>query len=266
MAGIVLASGHKDFCVGADLNMILAERDPKRIYAATTAFHQLHRRMEKGVPVVCALAGSALGGGYELAMACHHRIVVDDARVQVGLPEVMLGLIPGGGGTQRLPRMIGVQSALEMITQGKLVRAPKAKSAGLVDEVVPTTDDLLPAARAWIAANPKAKQPWDSKSFRCPGVRPGSADARNLGLAASAMAYTTTAGAVPAVEAAISAVQEGSMVVFDRALEVESRHFAGLVVSDQAKDMVRTLFFHKQAADKQVGLPRVDDHGFAIPG
>jgi len=263
VTGIVLASGHKDFCVGADLNMILAERDPKRIYAATTAFHQLHRRMEKGVPVVCALAGSALGGGYELAMACHHRIVVDDARVQVGLPEVMLGLIPGGGGTQRLPRMIGAQSALEMITQGKLVRAPKAKGAGLVDEVVPTVDDLLPAARAWIAANPKAKQPWDSKSFRWPGVRPGSADARNLFLAASAMAYKKTAGAFPAVEAAISAVQEGSMVVFDRALEVESRHFAGLVVSDQAKDMVRTLFFHKQAADKQVGLPRVDDHGFA---
>jgi 3-hydroxyacyl-CoA dehydrogenase/enoyl-CoA hydratase/3-hydroxybutyryl-CoA epimerase len=262
VTGIVLASGHRDFCVGADLNMIYAERDPARIFAATNAFHRLHRRMEKGVPVVCALSGSALGGGYELAMACHHRIAVDDARVQVGLPEVMLGLIPGGGGTQRLPRMIGAQAALEMITQGKLLRAPKAKSAGLVDALVPSADDLLPTARAWIAANPKAKQPWDSKSFRWPGVRPNSADARNLFLAASAMAYKKTAGAFPAVEAAISAVQEGSLVAFDRSLEVEGRHFAGLVVSDQAKDMVRTLFFHKQAADKQVGLPKAESHGF----
>ena len=262
VTGLVLTSGHRDFCVGADLNMILAERDPARIYAATQAFHTLHRRMEGGVPTVCALSGSALGGGYELALACHHRIAVDDARVQVGLPEVMLGLIPGGGGTQRLPRLIGAQAALELMTQGRTLRAPKAKSKGLIDELVPTADDLLPAARAWIAANPKAKQPWDERRFRWPGVRPGSDDARNLFLAASAMAYKKTAGAFPAVEACIAAVQEGSLVTFERSLEVEARHFAGLVVSDQAKDMVRTLFFHKQAADKQVGLPRADDHGF----
>jgi len=262
VTGLVLASGHRDFCVGADLNMIITERDPARIYAAAQAFHQLHRRIEGGLPTVCVLAGSALGGGYELALACHHRIAVDDAAIQVGFPEVMLGVIPGGGGTQRLPRLIGAQAALELITQGKRVRAPKAKAKGLVDELVPSPDDLISAARAWIAANAGFQQPWDRRGFTWPGVQPGSDDARNLFLAASAMAYKKTAGAFPAVEAAISAVQEGSMVRFERSLEVEARHFAGLVVSDQAKDMIRTLFFHKQAADKQVGLPRAEEHGF----
>lgn len=256
LAGIVLTSGHKDFCVGADLDMVYRERDAHRIYAASKAFHQLHRRLEKGgVPVVAALTGSALGGGYELALACHHRVALNDGRVQLGLPEVMLGLIPGGGGTQRLPRLIGLQPALEHVVQGRIVRAPKAKGV-LVDDLQPTVEAVVDAAVAWCRANPKAKQPWDDRGFRWPGPRPASADARNLFLAAAAMTYKKTAGAFPAAEAAISAIHEGAAIAFDRALEVEARHFARLVVSDQAKDMIRTLFFHKQAADKQEGLPK----------
>lgn len=262
LKGIVLASAHKDFCVGADLDMVYAERDPARIFEAVTVFHRLHRRMETGAPIVAALNGSALGGGLELALACHHRVCVDDGRIQLGLPEVLLGVIPGGGGTQRLPRMIGLQAALELLTQGSQLRPDKAKQKGLVDRLVAKTEDLVPAAKEWIAANPKAKQPWDKGGFVWPGgVQAGSTDARNLFLAACAMAYGKTAGAFPSVEAVISAVQEGSVIKFERALEVEGRHFAGLVVSDQAKDMIRTLFFHKQAVDKQEGLPRVDDHG-----
>ncbi|MEZ4239845.1 MAG: 3-hydroxyacyl-CoA dehydrogenase NAD-binding domain-containing protein [Myxococcota bacterium] len=262
LKGIVLTSGHKDFCVGADLDMIYRERSAQQIFDAVQTFHRLHRQMETGVPIVAALNGSALGGGYELALACHHRICVDDGRIQLGLPEVLLGVLPGGGGTQRLPRLVGLQPALELLTQGSQLRPDKAKQKGLVDALVPTAADLLPAAAAWIAANPKAKQPWDDKKFRWPaGIQPGSADARNLFLAGAAMAYKKTAGAFPAVEEILSAVQEGSVVKFERALEVEARHFAKLVVSDQAKDMIRTLFFHKQAADKQEGLPRTDDHG-----
>ncbi|MEQ1571027.1 MAG: 3-hydroxyacyl-CoA dehydrogenase NAD-binding domain-containing protein [Myxococcota bacterium] len=262
LKGIVLTSAHRDFCVGADLEMVYAERDPARIFAATQLFHRLHRRMETGVPIVAALGGSALGGGFELALACHHRVCVDDGRIQLGLPEVLLGVIPGGGGTQRLPRLIGLQAALELMSQGTQLRPDKAKAKGLIDALVPTAAELVPAALAFLAANPSVKQPWDRSGFTWPGgIAAGSTDARNLFLAASAMAYQKTAGAFPAVEALLSAVQEGSLLKFDRALEVEGRHFAGLVVSDQAKDMIRTLFFHKQAADKQDGLPHVADAG-----
>jgi len=262
LRGIVLTSGHHDFCVGADLNMILAADDVHQVHEMTLRFHRTHRRMEQGLPLVCALPGSALGGGYELALACHHIVAVDSPKLQVGLPEVMLGLIPGGGGTQRLPRRIGIQPALEIITQGKMLRAPSAMKKGLVDALAADRDGLMDAARAFIDANPKAKQPWDDKRFRWTGVRPGSDDARNLFLAGAAMAYEKTAGAFPAVKQAITAVHEGSLVGIDTALQVEARLFAGLVVSPEAKAMVRTLFFHKQAADKQVGLPKVDAHGF----
>lgn len=259
LKGVVLASGHRDFCVGADLETIYTARDPAQVLELCQTFHRLHRRMEGSVPWVAAIAGSALGGGLELTLACHHRICVDDGRILLGLPEVQLGVLPGGGGTQRLPRLLGLQPALELLTQGNSVRPARAKALGLIDALVEAPDALIDAAKAWIADNPRAKQPWDRSGFRWSGPRPGSPDARNLFLAGSAMAYKKTAGAYPAVEHILSAVQEGSQLAFERALEVEARHFAHLVVSDQAKDMIRTLFFHKQAADKQVGLPRVDD-------
>jgi 3-hydroxyacyl-CoA dehydrogenase / enoyl-CoA hydratase / 3-hydroxybutyryl-CoA epimerase len=260
LAGIILASGHKDFCVGADLERLYRERDPENMMARLRDLHGLYRRIETlGVPVVAALTGSALGGGYELALACHHRIALDDARIQLGLPEVSLGVLPGAGGTQRLPRMIGMQAALEHIAQGKIVRAPKAKGVGLVDALAPDRDALMAAARAWIAANPKAKQPWDQKGFRFPGARPGSNEARQLVMAGCAMLRKKTAGVYPAPELAISAVQEGTSLSFDRALEVEARYFTELATSDQAKDMIRTIWFHRTAAEKHEGLPSTED-------
>ncbi|MCB9676609.1 MAG: enoyl-CoA hydratase/isomerase family protein [Alphaproteobacteria bacterium] len=262
LKGIILTSGHRDFCVGADLDMVYGERDPANILGATQAMNAALRRLEQKAPVVAAINGSALGGGYEVALAGHRRIAIDDPRLMVGLPEVNLGVFPGGGGTQRLPRLIGIQAALEVILQGQMVRAPKAVKMGLVDELASDRDDLMAKAKAWLLANPKSKQPWDDPKFRWPGVRPGSADARNLLLAASAMLYKKTAGAFPAAEDALSVVQEGAAVTFDRALEIEGRAFAKLATSDQAKDMIRTLFFHKTAAEKQKGLPRVEDDGF----
>jgi 3-hydroxyacyl-CoA dehydrogenase / enoyl-CoA hydratase / 3-hydroxybutyryl-CoA epimerase len=260
LAGIILASGHKDFCVGADIDRLYAERDPARMMARLRDLNGLYRQIETmGVPVVAALTGSALGGGYELALACHHRIALDDARIQLGLPEVSLGVLPGAGGTQRLPRIIGIQAALEHIAQGKIVRAPKAKGAGLVDALAPDRDALMTAAKAWIAANPKAKQPWDQKGFRFPGARPGSNEARQLIMAGCAMLRKKTAGVYPAPELAISAVQEGTSLTFDRAIEVESRYFTQLATSDQAKDMIRTIWYHRTAAEKHEGLPKSED-------
>ena len=259
LKGIIIASSHKDFCVGADIEGLYQARDAAALQERLRRLHGLYRSIETcGVPVVAALTGSALGGGYELALACHRRIAVDDARIQVGLPEVNLGVIPGAGGTQRLPRLIGIQAALENIAQGRLVRAPKAVSIGMVDELVPTAGAVRDAALRWIAEHPQAKQPWDDKGAKIPGPRPGSDDARNLLMAAAAMLRKKTAGVFPAPERAISAVQEGLAVTFDRALEIEIRHFVHLAVSDQAKDMIRTIWFHRTAAEKHEGLPHTD--------
>lgn len=262
LKGIILASAHKDFCAGADIDGIYRMRDAGEVFAMTRQLSGLYRALETcGVPVVAALSGTALGGGYELALSCHRRIAIDDPRIKFGLPEVQLGLLPGAGGTQRLPRLIGIQAAAEAILQGKEFRANKAKQAGLVDELVADRDALMAAAKAWIAANKGAKQPWDQKSARIPGPQPGSPDARNMFMAAAAMLRKKTAGVFKAPEAALSAMQEGLGLELDRALEVEARYFTGLVVGDQSKDMIRTLWTFRQAALKHEGLPHVEDAG-----
>lgn len=258
LAGIIIASGHKDWCVGADIDRLYAERDPASLMTRLGELAKLYRGVETcGVPVVAALTGSALGGGYELALSCHHRIALNDARIQVGLPEVSLGVLPGAGGTQRLPRTVGIQAALDIILQGKMVRAPKAVKSGLVDALADSPEALRSAAEAWIAANPKVKQPWDRKQ-RIPGPQPHSADARNIFMAACGMLAKKTAGAYPAPELALSAVQEGVGLTFDRGVEVEARYFTKLATSDQAKDMIRTLWYHRTAAEKHEGLPRAE--------
>ncbi|MFV8755202.1 3-hydroxyacyl-CoA dehydrogenase NAD-binding domain-containing protein [Nannocystaceae bacterium ST9] len=262
LKGIVIGSAHKDFCAGADIDGVYRMRDPAEVFTRTSQLSGIYRAIETaGVPVVAALSGTALGGGYELALACHRRIAIDDPRVKFGLPEVQLGLLPGAGGTQRLPRLIGIQAAAEAILQGKEFRAGKAKQAGLVDELVADRDALKAAAAAWIAANPKAKQPWDQKGHKIPGPQPGSPDARNMFMAAAAMLRKKTAGVFVAPEAALSAMQEGLSLEFDRALEVEARYFTGLVVGDQSKDMIRTLWTFRQAALKHEGLPSVAEAG-----
>ncbi len=264
LKGIILGSAHKDFCAGADIDGIYRMRDPAEVFARTSQLSAVYRAIETcGVPVVAALSGTALGGGYELALACHRRIAIDDPRIKFGLPEVQLGLLPGAGGTQRLPRLIGIQAAAEAILQGKEFRANKAKQAGMVDELVADRDALTAAAKTWIAANPNAKQPWDQKNAKLPGPQPGSPDARNLLMAAAAMLRKKTAGVFKAPESALSAMQEGLSLEFDRALEVEARYFTGLVVGDQSKDMIRTLWSFRQAALKHEGLPSVADAGIA---
>lgn len=257
LTGVLLTSGHRDFCVGADLDFIFQERDPAVVLAGVEALNRALRTLETlGVPVVAVLCGTALGGGYETAMAAHHRVAVADPRIRVGLPEVQLGVIPGGGGTQRLPRMVGVQAALGLIGLAKQVRAPKALAQGLVDALAADAEAARAAALAWIAANPGARQPWDRDGFRMQ-PRADSAAARNLFMGAAAMVYKKTAGAFAAPEAVLAVVQEGARLGFDRALEVEARAFARLATSDQAKDMIRTLWYARHAAARMTGLPRL---------
>jgi 3-hydroxyacyl-CoA dehydrogenase/enoyl-CoA hydratase/3-hydroxybutyryl-CoA epimerase len=259
LKGIILATGHKDFCVGADLDMLYRERDAPRLFDRVRALQRGYREIETcGVPVVAALTGSALGGGYELALACHRRIALNDPRVQVGLPEVTLGVIPGAGGTQRLLRMVGLQAAADLILQGKTVRAPKALAAKLVDELCETREAVIQAAADWITAHPGAKQPWDERGFKFPPPAPGTVEFRDFMLAGCGMLYKKTAGAFRAPEVALCAMQEGGLLDLDRALEVEARHFVSLAVGDQAKDMIRTLWYHRTAAEKHEGLPRAE--------
>ena len=267
LKGIIVASAHRDFCVGADLDMLFGETDPQRIFDACTGLSGLFRRLETlGVPVVAALTGSALGGGYELALACHRRIALNDARIQVGLPEIALGVIPGAGGTQRLPRLVGIQKALEQILAGAMVRAPKALKVGMVDELVDDKEALREAALAWIAANPRAKQPWDEKNFKWPGPAPKSEEAMNIFVGAYAMLYKKTAGAIPSPEVALKTVRQGSFLSIDSALELEARNFAGIAITPGAKDMIRTFWYHRTAAERCEGLPSTDDMNIAKVG
>jgi len=262
LKGICLATGHRDFCVGAEIDGLYEARDVKALTARVEELDLLFRSFETcGVPVVAMLTGSAIGGGCELAMSCHHRIALNNPGVQVGLPEVGLGLLPGAGGTQRLPRLIGIQPAMEMILQGRILRSDKAFEKGLVNALADGPEDMRTQAEAWIAGNTDITQPWDRKGFRYPGFQPNTELARNTFMGAAAMVTKKTAGAMRAPQLALSAIQEGVGLDFDAALQVETRYFVQLAASDQAKDMIRTLWFHRRAAEKHAGLPSTEEMG-----
>ncbi len=256
LKGIILTSSHRDFCAGADIDRLFAMTDPAELYEGVKNLGALFRDIEtSAVPVVAALNGTALGGGFELALACHHRVAIDTPRAKFGLPEVQLGVIPGAGGTQRLPRLIGIQAAAELILQGKELRCGPALKAGVIDALVEGEDELRAHALAFIASNPRAKQPWDQKSPRIPGPQPGSGDARNMLMAAAGMLRKKTAGVFHAPELALSAISEGLAVDLDTGLDIEARYFVELAVSDSCKDMIRTLWYGRSAALKCEGLP-----------
>lgn len=258
LKGIILASGHKDFCVGADLEFVYGTRDAGAFLEQVSELHRVLRRLETcGKPVVAALTGSALGGGFEIALACHHRIALDSPRIQLGLPEVNLGVIPGGGGTQRLPRLVGVQPALEMLAQGQILRPDKALAKGFIHATAPDVETLVQMARSWIADNPKATQPWDAPKFRYPGGHPHGAQGAQIFFGGAAMLQKKTHGVFDAPKAAVEVVYEGTLLDFESALQVEARAFTALVVGDQAKDMIRTFWFHKNAVEKQADLPQI---------
>jgi 3-hydroxyacyl-CoA dehydrogenase/enoyl-CoA hydratase/3-hydroxybutyryl-CoA epimerase len=256
LVGVILRSGHETFCAGGDIEMMAAERDSNRLYELVMQLNRQYTRLEKlQVPVVAAICGSALGGGCELALACHYRVALDHPKTRIGLPEVTLGLIPGSGGTQRLPRLLGLQAAMELITQGRMLVAQKAQAAGLVDAVAEDDEQVLAKARELIASA-SAKPAWERDGHQTPGPKPGSGEARDLYLAACGLLFDKTAGALEAPQVAVQAIHEGSQLELSRALEVEARHFAKLAVSDQAKAMMGSLWFHKSAAERLDDLPK----------
>lgn len=271
--GAVITSGKKSgFLAGADLNMLGASEANSMAEAFESAWelNGMLRRMETGghtakellngtahaKPVACALNGLALGGGLELALACHYRVCADNPKIQLGVPEVQVGLLPGGGGTQRLPRLAGLQGAGMMIMMGQPTNPQAAKAQNIIDEIVPA-DEVVAKAKEWVKANPKASAPWDKKGWKFPGGA-GSMDPRAvpLYLGSSAMALKQSKGNYEAVKAILSCLYEGSMLPMDTALRVESKYFTKLLSGPQAKNMIRTLFINKQAAEKGAARPK----------
>ncbi|MEQ3633388.1 3-hydroxyacyl-CoA dehydrogenase NAD-binding domain-containing protein [Thalassolituus sp.] len=255
--GVVLTSGKSDFIVGANLHEIQTmPQDPATIMGFIRKLHVLMRRMETaGKPVVAALNGTALGGGMEIALACHQRIAADNSKARFGFPEVNLGLLPGGGGTQRLARLLGIQAAMPWLLQATQAKPAEALAAGLIHAVVPA-DQLISAAKEWALNNPKAIQPWDDKKFRLPGGEVQSAKAAQAFMGAEAMLRKKTQGNYLAPQAILQTLFEGCQLPIDAALEIEAKYFTELLLSDQAKAMIRTFFVALQDANKLKNRPK----------
>ncbi|MCG7201446.1 3-hydroxyacyl-CoA dehydrogenase NAD-binding domain-containing protein [Marinobacter pelagius] len=248
--GIIITSGKKTFFAGGDLKELhsVTRDQAKEFEDMVNGLKADLRFLETtGKPLVAAINGTALGGGLEIALACHHRIALDDDSIQLGLPEVTLGLLPGGGGTQRLPRMIGLEAAFPFLMEGKKVNPEAALKAGIVDELVSAPEELLSTARAFIEAHSEKQQPWDQKGFKFPGGAPHHpAMAQKLAIA-PAMLKQKTRGCYPAPERILSAAVEGAQVDFDNGSLIETRYFTELVTGQVAKNMTGTFWFQLNA-------------------
>jgi 3-hydroxyacyl-CoA dehydrogenase/enoyl-CoA hydratase/3-hydroxybutyryl-CoA epimerase len=251
--GVIITSAKKTFFAGGDLNDLRSatKADSNEIATFVREGKAVLRRLETlGRPVVAAVNGSALGGGLEIALACHHRIVVDDAKVQLGFPEVQLGLLPGAGGVVRTVRMMGIVNALMLLLlQGQRVRPAKGQEIGIVDELVSSREELIPAAKTWIEANPEAQQPWDVKGYKIPGGTPSTPSlAMNLPAFPANLRKQIKGANFPAPVNIMSAAVEGAQVDFDSAIEIEGRYFVDLVTGQVAKNMIQAFFFDLQRA------------------
>lgn len=253
--GAVLTSGKSSgFCAGADLGDMaagmLGGSDLQAAFDAGWRLNGALRALETcGKPVAAAINGLALGGGLELTLACHYRVVGDNPKIQLGLPEIKVGLFPGGGGTQRLTRLVGVQAAMMAMTEGKSFRPNDARGAGIVHEVVPAGTEVE-AAKAWVKGGGKATQPWDDKGFKLPGGGPYHPAGIQNFLVGNAMLRKQTYGNYPAAMNLMKAVYEGVQLPMDAALRVETRYFIKTLMTPQAQGMIRSLFLSKQELDK----------------
>ena len=267
--GAVITSGKEAFCGGADLTMlegmgaVFADlvRTKGEEVAAAFVFEEsrrlslLYRRLEtSGKPWVCALNGTAMGGGFELALACHYRVAADNPKTRLGLPEIKIGLFPGAGGTQRVARMLQPADALQFLLKGDQLKVDRAKAMKLIDAVVPQ-NELMKAAKDWIKAGGKAKAPWDTEGFRLPGGPVYSKAGMMTFPAANAIYRRETYDNYPAARAILQVVYEGLQLQMDTALRVESRWFAKILRSHEAAAMIRSLFVSMQELNKGARRP-----------
>jgi 3-hydroxyacyl-CoA dehydrogenase/enoyl-CoA hydratase/3-hydroxybutyryl-CoA epimerase len=248
ITGVIITSAKNSWFAGGDLDQlgsVPADRGQDVFDLSTKVKGQLRRLETLGKPVVAAINGSALGGGLELALATHRRIALNNPKTEIGLPEVTLGLLPAGGGVVRTVRLLGLATALmEVLLKGTRHRLPKAKQLGLVDEIVDTPEQMLASAREWIAANPEAAQPWDTKGYRIPGGTPSTPSLAAMLPAFPANLRKQLKGAFyPAPRNILSAAVEGAQVDVDTAFVIETRYFVELVTGPVAKNMIKAFFF-----------------------
>ena len=257
--GVILASAKKTFFAGAELKDVvrLKASDAQAMFREIQAIKADFRRLEKlGKPVVAAIAGTALGGGFEIALAAHCRICVDDPKIQLGFPEVTLGLLPGAGGVTKLTRLLGLQAAFPYLIEGKLMKPADAAKLGLLQGLAKDAANALSMARDWIKANPTPVQPWDAKDYRMPGGGPSSPTISQMLAVAPAMLVEKTRGRYPAPEAILSAMVEGAYVDFDTAMRIESRYLAKIAVGQVAKNMITAFFFNLTAIKSGASRPK----------
>ncbi len=259
--GAVIASGKTTgFCAGADLNELagadFSKLDLKGQYEALHALSAALRKLETcGKPVAAAVGGLALGGGLEIALACHYRVVADDPKIKLGLPESKVGLIPGGGGTQRLPRLLGTMAAAPLLLEGKESSPQEAKGLGFVDELAPA-DQVVEAAKAWVRTKGDPVARWDRQDYKIPGGGPYHPSGMQMFVMGNAMVRKQTYGNYPAQMNILKAVYEGLQVPMDAALRIESRYFVRTLNTPQAQAMIRTLFVSMQALNKGAARPQ----------
>lgn len=274
--GVIITSAKPDFAGGMDLNVIakmkeMAGDQPEQgLFDGIMSMHRVLRKIERagmdpktlkgGKPIVAALPGTALGIGLEIPLACHRIIAADNARAKIGLPEIMVGIFPGAGGTTRLARKMGAMGAAPFLLEGKLSEPKKAKAAGIIDDVVPA-EELLAKAKEWVLSAKDADlvKPWDAKGYKMPGGNPYHPAGYMTFVGANAMINSKTMGVYPAAKALLSAVYEGAMVPFDTALKVEARWFTHVLMNPSSSAMIRSLFINKEALEKGANRPAVAD-------
>jgi 3-hydroxyacyl-CoA dehydrogenase / enoyl-CoA hydratase / 3-hydroxybutyryl-CoA epimerase len=274
--GVIITSAKPDFAGGMDLNVIakmkeMAGETPEQgLFDGIMSMHRVLRKIERagmdpktlkgGKPIVAALPGTALGIGLEIPLACHRIIAADNPKAKIGLPEIMVGIFPGAGGTTRLSRKMGAMGAAPFLLEGKLSEPKKAKAAGIIDDVVPA-EELLTVAKAWVLSAKDADlvKPWDAKGYKMPGGGPYHPAGYMTFVGASAMINGKTMGVYPAAKALLSAVYEGAMVPFDTALKIEARWFTHVLMNPSSSAMIRSLFINKEALEKGANRPAVAD-------
>ena len=269
--GVVITSGKETFCAGADLTMLEAlsrtfaelaasqgaEAANATLFEESRKLSLLYRRIETcGKPWVAAINGTAVGGGFELTLACHHRIAADNGRTRLGLPEIKIGLFPGAGGTQRVARMLPPSDALQFLLKGDQLQLNRAKAMKLIDAVVPQ-GDLIKAAKDWIKSGGAAKAPWDVDGFKLPGGPVYSKAGMMVFPPANAIYRRETYDNYPAARAIMQVVYEGLQLPMDQALRVELRWFAKILHSPEAAAMIRSLFVSLQELNKGARRPAV---------
>ena len=258
ITGVVITSGKSTFVAGADLDEIMAYQkgDEQKIFDMVQSAKAYLRRLELlPIPVAAAINGAALGGGFELCLAANYRVLINDRKAVVGLPEASLGLMAAGGGVVRLTRKLGLQKALSFILESKKLKPEAALKAGFVDELVENQSELVSTAKAWIKTGPSPIQPWDEKGFKIPGGTADTPANRQFLTIAPVMLRKKTRGLLPAPEMAMNIAAESTRLDIDTALENESRGFVPLVLSPVAKNTLSTFFFGMNKLKKGASRP-----------